>query len=413
MKRGMYLKLQLKRGAKLYPAIISITLLLILSITVCGMVILNMNASKLENQKVSIGIVGDLSNTYLDVGVEAIKNLDASRFSIDFITMDEETALEQLESGEITGYVRIPAEFVDAITSMKNVPVTYVTNNAPTGFGSIMMIEVSKIISELVTESQSAIYGMQNVAREHGKTQEIWDKTESFSLQYVEFILNRSGVYQVDFTGVADALSMGGYYICGGIMFFLLLWGISCNTLLIKKDVSLETLLCSKGQSTVSQISCELTSYLTVTFVTFLLFATIAGLVLQNFSVGIGELDRAFFSDYLLYIVGILPVLLMVCAMQVFFYELFSGSISAILFQFVFAVGTGYIAGCFYPSYFFPVSVQKFAACLPTGVGFTYLRQCMSSTLSLSTVAFVLLYALFFFALAVLARKYRTAVRLS
>lgn len=411
MKRGTYLKLQLKRGAKLYPAIISITLLLLCSIIFCGIIILNNNSSNLEHQKIQIGLVGDLTNTYLDIGVQALQNMDASRLTIDFITMDEETAISQLERGVISGYVRIPDDFVDAITSMKNVPVTYVTSNSPTEFGSMMVIEVGEIVSGLVTESQRSIFGMQILAREHGRTQGIGGKTTEFALQYVEFILNRSDVFESEIAGIADRLSLGGYYICGGIMFFLLLWGISCHSLLVKKDTSLEKLLYSKGTGVTTQIGCELSAYCIVTFITFFIFAAIAGIGLHNFPVGIAELDYAFFSDYLFYVVGMIPVFFMVCTMQMFFYELFSGSISAILFQFVFAVGTGYIAGCFYPSYFFPVSVQTFAAYLPTGVGFAYLRQCMSSTLSLDTVIFVLLYGVLFFLLAVLTRKYKMARR--
>ena len=97
MKTNKYFSLQVKKASKHFPAIITVNILLILCITISCMLIINKQASSDDMQKLKVGIVGDLTNTYLDVGITTIQNLDSSRFSVELITYDEEeTAIQNL-----------------------------------------------------------------------------------------------------------------------------------------------------------------------------------------------------------------------------------------------------------------------------------------------------------------------------
>ena len=202
---------------------------------------------------------------------------------------------------------------------------------------------------------------------------------------------------------------MGGYFVCGGIMLFLMLWGISCSSVLIKKDRSLEKLLLSRGQSVCSQVTSEFLSFFLITLATFVLFASVAGIALQFFKTGIREIDNNYVFDYVLYIIKLVPVLLMMTSLQFLFYEIVSGTVGVVLLQFVYAIGTGYICGCLYPSHYFPESVQSAAALLPTGFGVTYMRQTLSSSLSSGTFIGVLSYTALFLVLSTLFRIQRNA----
>ncbi len=406
MKINGYFKIRLKKALKLYPAIISVTLLLIVCIALASAVILKYNSGEDKTQKLKVGIVGDLSNTYLGIGITAIQNLDTSRFTIEFVTLEEDDAKKDLSNGNLSGYIRIPDGFVDAVMTMDNIPISYVTNNSPTGFGSILMDEVARSISDMVTESQKGIYGMQEMSDEHEKYDTYWENTDKLNIEYIDQVLKRTEIYEIRYMGASEGVSMGGYFVGGGIMIFLLLWGISCNSLLLKKDRSLESILISRGQKLIPQVLSDYMSFFTVTLVTFLIFSAIAGGILQFVKVGIIELDRSYFFDYILYVIKIIPVLLMVSSLQFLFYEAINGTVAVVLTQFLFAIGTGYICGCLYPSYFFPVSVQKIASLLPTGVGVSYMRQCLSESLSLDVFIGVLAYFILFISLAIVSRKY-------
>lgn len=408
--RNKYFSLQLKRVAKHYPSILLINIILIVCIAFSCVLIINKSADDDSKQKIKVGIVGDLTNTYLDVGISAIQNLDSSRFSVELIPLEtEDSAKDMVIDGKLIGYIRIPDGFVNSVIKMDNIPIAFVTHSGPSGFGSILTSDVANTISETITETQKGIYGMRKLAKENGKTKNLSKLTDLLNIKYIYSVLNRSSNYTTDYVGMGDGLSMGGYFVCGGIMMFLLLWGISCSSVLLKKDRSMEKLLISKGQSVFSQVFSEYFVFFIITLVTFLLFATAAGIILQYIQIGINELDYQYVSYYLTYIIKLIPVFLMITALQFLFYEIVSGTVGVILLQFVFALGTGYICGCLYPSFYFPVSVQKIAAVLPTGVGLTYMRQSLSSNLTTKTLLFASAYFLLFFGLAVTARKLRTS----
>ena len=89
---------------------------------------------------------------------------------------------------------------------------------------------------------------------------------------------------------------------------------------------------------------------------------------------------------------GIIPVIVALAAVQFFLYELTRGVISAVLWQFITAVLGCYVAGCFYPSTFFPEAVQYLAKYLPQGAVLRYMQAYQKKTEYGST-----LFVLFFY----------------
>lgn len=408
MKTNKYFSLQTKRAFKHFPAILLITVILIVCITLACILIIGQNKDNTALQKIKIGITGDLSQTYLDIGITALQTLDTSRFSIEFITMDsEKQAVDAVKKNEIAGYLRIPEGFVKSVVKMNNIPLVYVTSDSPTGFGSILTNEIARTISDTVAETQKGIYGMQKISKEYKKTQNYKKNTEKINIEYIENVLNRTNSFETQYLGMGDGLSMGAYFVCGGLMLFLLLWGITCNSYLFKKDRSMEKLLVSKGQSPLFQVLAEYGAYLLITAITFTVLAGIAGFALQNVKLGIVELDSIYTADYVFYIFKILPVIIMITALQFMLYELISGYVGVVLLQFIYALGTGYICGCLYPSHYFPETVQKLSQFIPTGVGVSYMRQTMSGNLSKGSLLGVIFFALLFLCLSVMFRAYR------
>ena len=131
MKKGTYLNLQFKRAFKLYPSILLVTLIVVMAIAVAGIAILGSKKDDGSVVSVRTGVVGDVEGTYLGIGVEAIKKMDSSRFYIDLVNMTEEKAKKALENGEISGYVHIPDNFINDITTGEDVALRYVSSDTP------------------------------------------------------------------------------------------------------------------------------------------------------------------------------------------------------------------------------------------------------------------------------------------
>ena len=112
--RWKYALLQIKRGVKVMPRILGMTLILGLLISLFGWQMIKSRMSDEGNSQVKIGVVGDVeSQLYLRMGLYYLQNLDESQFSIEFIQMTEEEAQEALLLyGMAPLYARLPRDAV-------------------------------------------------------------------------------------------------------------------------------------------------------------------------------------------------------------------------------------------------------------------------------------------------------------
>ncbi len=409
MNKGVYFKLQLKRAFRYYPAVLAVTILLAFGVSLVAAMLLKTDDQKNADakRKINLGLVGDISGTYLGVGIETIKNIDSSALSINFIALSKAEAQRQLRSGELLAYAEIPDDFVKAIESGENHPLTFVTADGPTSFGVILLQELIGTVSGMVTESQSAIYGMQDLLDQNGIYP--YDKGTELSQEYIAFMLKRSESCVRDLTGAKDGISTGAYYIAGILVFFLLLWGVTCSAFMTRKNDTLSRVLAARGCGSVLQTAAEYLAYVIPGFVTLGILFGAVGLSVGGAPLSISEISGISFGGYVLLALRLFPVFLMIAALQYFLYEAIRGTVPALLAQFLIAVGLGYISGCFYPNNFFPLSVQRLAAMLPSGVAFTYARRLLSGTLETEMAIPILLYTALFLGLSVAIRKYRIA----
>ena len=103
-----YLRAQGRRVLKLYPAILAFTAVLAIALATLLVGVLGDNDAQESKQKIRLGLVGDISDSYLGIGVFAVQNFDTSKYYLEFIEMSEADAQAQLDAGELMGYIRIP-----------------------------------------------------------------------------------------------------------------------------------------------------------------------------------------------------------------------------------------------------------------------------------------------------------------
>ncbi len=408
MNKRIYFYLQFKRVLKKYPSILIITLATLVAITLCATMILGGNKNGEEMSKIKVGVVGDTSDSFLNMGIDVIKSIDDSKYYIDIISMTKEQAEKAVKSEEIIGYVEIPENFVESIASMDNSPAVYYLPNRPESIGTSLAKEVMDTVAVYITESQKAVAGLSGYIRanklEYGKSLD-----EISILLMTNVILQRNKLYTTEYTGIAGHISTGGYYLAGLLLFFIMLSGISCSSILTRKDYALERCLHSKGFGSTRQVLCEYMVYLAISIFTLLILACLLGIVISTVDTGIRELACAKITDCLIYIIRILPAILAITSMQFLMYEATNGIVAAILLQFLSAIILGYLSGCFYPNYFFPEALRKIIDILPPGVSFTYMRETMLGNSSPAYVFILAAYAVIFITAATIIRKIRLA----
>lgn len=395
-----YYYLQLKRIARALPYLLLVTTLLFGSLIALFRGILNLTNDRADQKLFQIAIVGDTEHSFLQFGLSALESFDSSRFAIKLVKMDEATARESIESGDISAYVVIPNGFMEDAIHGEVGTLKYVTTPGSIGLVSIFKDEITKVVSDVVVHSQKGTYGLADAMDENGLERQSPKKLNDISIEYVDFILSRSNMYQTEILGIADKLPLPLYFFCGIAILFLLLIGLPCAPLYIKKDLSLNRVLSAKGLSGYRQIFCELGGYFLSTVVILLLIGT-GGFVLSK-----GMLDQfvplSFFT-----VLQLLPLVAMITAFSFLLFEMTSDLISGILLQFFLSLALAYVSGCLYPIFAFPETVQKISAYLPTGLARTYLANCLTEENPILPLLGIVLYLILFVYLIGKIRNYK------
>ncbi len=368
-KFRVYMALQLKRGIRQFPKVLIFTVILALTAIVLCTVLLQQNESSEKKTMLKVGITGELDDPFLRLGILAIKEFDSSNTYVEFISMSEKKAEEGLRNGELSGYLDVPENFVDSIMDGDPVELTFVSINSPVGLGPVLTNEIVQEVSDLVGEATAGIIAVQRVAREENLTDNRAELEEDINIRYVTYIMDRDSLYEVQYTGINNGLSFGGYYVCGILFLLILLMGIICAPMMVRDNSSLIRLANARGIGVIKQVIGEFCGFVLSPAIVLSVILFVLCLVADGNTLPIAELNTIDFSI----IWKLLPVVLMLGAMQMFLYECCSGIIGAVILQFVTALGLAYISGCFYPPYFFPESVQILASYLPGGVALHYI----------------------------------------
>lgn len=409
-KYRRYLRLQLKKVSHFLPIMFLTATLLIACVGFLAVTIYEKNNSSENKLKVKIGLVGDTSNEYLEFALFALRHLDSSRFAIEIIEIqEEEEARQQMNNARLSAYIVIPDNFADLLEYGINTPITYV-NSGATNVSTLIMVEIADEVSQIITDAENMLFAVQHFGYLHELPEAYQDETvEQLFFQIMDNVLARHQCYDIELCGISDGLSLVEYYISALAVFYILLMGISCCHMYVKRDMARNRILQSQGYGCGMQLLGEYGSYLLVVLFdvalavgyVFLLF-WIAKEPLVGLIEGLSEggLPALFFS--------LVPVIFLISALQFCLFEAVSDVISGILLQLVFAIGMGYLSGCFYPVSFFPDVMQRISDVLPVGIALQFVQKNLSGQNAWKELVWILVYFAGALGIAFLLRKGKT-----
>lgn len=389
---GKYFQLQWKRLLRFLPGALFVALVLIGSLLLAFQLLTQQSTGQSDNQKIPFAICGDTNHSFLQMGLSALSSLDSTRFALDVLQMDEAEAVRALALGKISAYVVIPDGFMEAAFSGEIMPIKFFTTSGATGIVSLVKEELSKMISILLIESQKGMYGMWDALIDNGLRNIAGGQMDRLAFVYVDYIFARDRVYSLQELGIADALGLEGYLLCGLSVLFLLLICLPFAPYMIPGDPALGRMLCSKRKPAWGQALCDFAAYAVMLLCLLVILITAAGLFIP-------EIENA---AVLLW--KITPVLLLSAAFSFMLYSVSRDMIGGILLQFFVSVIVCFVSGCLYPVYFFPVRIQQLARFLPTGIARTQLASCITGSAPPWTMAIQLGYCAVFIAIGVWAR---------
>lgn len=365
MKRfAVYLLLQCKRALRLLPHMLAILLLLACGAYLAAAGLSARRASDASRQIALVGVVGDESNPYIRIGVDALETFDSSRDELKFVFMDEQTAIRELRAGRLSAFLYLPEDFVESIYANDTHPIRFIMPEGASGIDTLLTAELADAVARLMTETERAQVGAQLYAIDKLPDVDPYAVDNALVDRYFTLVLTRDQLFSVKTLGLADSLSFGGYFFCGILVAFLLLAGISASPLCSRRAAALGPVLRARSFGALRQTLGEFAAFYLLLLVGALAVTAAALPLLHRSALDIPEL-RDSSSSALLGTVALLT--LSIGAMQFFLYELVPSALGGILLQFLCAAAQGYVCGCFYPYAFFPDALQRLGAALPAG----------------------------------------------
>ena len=404
-RAASYFRLQAKRLFKLTPTVLLLSALLFGAIGLEFFGVFSGNKSDEKDSLIKIGIVGDMEDSYLGMAVNALKNLDSSRFSISVETTDDEqAAASKLRKGELVAYIVMPDDFIEEAIRGNYQKVVCVTSSGAADFGARIANELMATVTQIVENSQKAVFGFQNAARDSGIDEsQVGDMGSQVALEVIDVILRRETAYTVSEIGNGGEMNLNDPLVCGMIILLIMMWGITCCTVFSARSRALDRVLSSKGTGAAAQVFGEYIAYLLFMTVIMAFMAAVSYLAL-SFAPPMEMLEN---YDFFRFLPGIIVPIIVISAMQFFLYEIAGSVVSGALLQFFAAAGMGYICGCIYPALFFPRGVQTAASILPAWNCRIWLDELLAGKPTLTTFLILAAYFVLFMLLSVTVRRVR------
>ena len=201
---GKYLYLQLKRLLRILLSALLIAAILFGCLALAYQAVVSMSEDSQIQAKIKFGVVGTSGDTFLQMGMLALNTIDSSRFSVDFIQLEEDDAQSAMRRGELAAYVVIPEGFIDAAMYGEILPVKYVSTIGAVGLVSMLKDEVTNLVEDIVVETQKGIFGTGDAMQHEGLSsgQAEYDIT----FKYFDFVFARSRMYSVRELGNAKEI---------------------------------------------------------------------------------------------------------------------------------------------------------------------------------------------------------------
>ena len=355
---------------------------------ICGIFALKIGTTNKSQSRIGVGIVGNIENKYMKLGVEMLNNMDASRFSIKFINMDETAAKKSLKAGEIIGYFKIDKDFIEALEKGENRPVEYISSGA--GMISALSKEVASVFSTLLVNSERAIYATDNYLIDHPQVYNRERANTEFNIELLKNVMSRGKIYDVKSIDTVSGLSDTDNYICGMSVLFMMLTGLGLGGLLCEKNESLLRVLKSRGLSYGDSLIADMfviSLYIILTVLIFTGGMALTGAILP------GNYNSVNLFEYCKDIVFLS---VMFASMHLFIYEIIYKRVVAVLAELLLSISLGYIGGCIYPISFFPDIMRKLSIFLPSGAGIQVLSDGMGYSVDIFCFIIILLYSILF-----------------
>ncbi|BCZ44892.1 hypothetical protein psyc5s11_09590 [Clostridium gelidum] len=348
------IKIEIKRVLRFLPHLVVGALALCFIIGVISFSASKVLYEKKDKNRVNIAVSLQENESSEKFMISIIKDMKSVKENCNFVQVNnEEAAYKMVEDGEAYGAIIIPKHLARDIMDGTNTPATVLLPNK----SSIEAMLIKDLIDGGTKSLSSAQAGIYAITYEY---EEVYNQRitkalqDNINIKYFDHTLARESYFNHKEISGAGELTPLEYYICSGLVFFMLLLGMVFSKALCPNNVAfyekLKPYRISKGIVILTRIISVFISYVIIAISGFCLYVGIAKYL---------GTDIVIFKirDYIL----ILFIILCVVSFVVCIFTISESQISGTLILFITTIGMNFISGGFIPTVFLPKAIQSLA----------------------------------------------------
>lgn len=398
MKRFLILiKLNIKRGLHnlVWQIIGAIALIFIVgAIAFCGNNFMTAISSNNSISPINLAVIMNDDSLMAQTISDAITTNEHLSSSIIFDFVDEASAFSGLENGHYIAAVIIPNDTVDSILNGTNTPIEIVFPKN-SGLEAVIIKEIADAAATLLGSAQAGVYSIYDIYDQYDVAKYTDKAVFRMNLKYISFVVGGSNLFESTIISVSGALSLMEYYICGGIVLFMMLIAINYFSIANRLDsVSSKTLSLQKTPLLLQ----ELANYIGITvsqILTLLIVAIPATAILKIYDILITP------KEWLKLILTIFIFTIVSSAYVYFISRLTKHNLSRIMISFICTLVMCFLSGCFIPSVMLPDLLTSIASLLPTSCMMSCITKIMCGIWSNTAIFCCLIWSIVLFTLGV------------
>ncbi len=396
LKRAMKKLPELMLGAALISAVIAI-------IAVCSALL---DKAPEEAVKYKVALVTNNNKLVENVGMEMLGGMETVQNLFEFGIYDEKTATDMFKGGELDGLIIFPDNYIDSIGRGDNDPAQVFVKSGKMSYSLSMIAETADAAGDLLGATEAASYALQDWCKEYsvagaGAMIDTMDVTAARVILSREEMFNKVTVYGEGDTSIAQG------YACSAVVILVLLWGLSCGTLLKSDSIVLARKLNANLIPTWKQMCMKLFALVLLLLTVFSAVAAAVLAAYARFPDVFKVLDITSIWQLVLLFAAFLPCLVLAATIVMFAYSAASNQIGGILLLFISTIVMSYISGCLLPSVYLPGTVRSLARFLPTTYMYGIASGALLGNLEITDFVKILIFALAFFTASVGIIKYK------
>jgi len=355
------IKIEIKRMLRFLPYIMVGALALCIIIGIISFSVSKILYEKKDKNKVNIALSMPKDEKSAKLMISILKDMKSIKENCNFIEVNnEEAAYEMVKYGGAYGAIIIPKHFVNDILDGTNTPATVILPDK-SSIEAMLIKDLIDAGTKSLASAQAGIYAITYEYEEIFHERLTKELQDSINIKYFDHTLDRESYFKHKVVSATGELTVFQYYICSGLVLFVLLLGMGFFKALSPNNNTfyekLKSYGISKGIIILNQIISIFIVYIIIGFIIFGLYAGISkyfDLEILSFKI----------IDYIL----LLFIMSCVASFIVSIYTITESEISGCLLLFIITIVMNYVSGGFIPTVFLPKFMQSLAPYMLTNI---------------------------------------------